>query len=301
MCLMVSFTIILNLICCCNLIFWHLDATFKSLKNLMNLEKDFKITSNEKLASPSISAGQACHYAINIEDEEELRPTSPLEKQITKLQEIQKSLNNLRLNDADEPIKKHLSLEALDARENHYESRYDFSVKTVPIVQLDNVHKTYLLGVEGVAALRGVSLKIHKGEWVAIYGTSGGGKTSLLNIIGTIDRPTKGELKLGSTIISSNTKDEEFAKIRLEKLGFVFQTFNLIGSMTAIENVELPMILKGQLNPTERRARAIASLTRVGMAHRLDQLPNKLSGGEQQRVTIARAIANNPEILLLGI
>ncbi|KAI9096526.1 P-loop containing nucleoside triphosphate hydrolase protein [Phlyctochytrium arcticum] len=168
-----------------------------------------------------------------------------------------------------------------------------------PIVSLRNIHKTYLLGLEGVAALRGVTLKIQRGEWVAIYGTSGGGKTSLLNMIGTIDKPTKGELTVCDTVITPGTPDKVLAKLRLDKLGFVFQTFNLISSMTALENVELPAVLKGELSASERRARAIASLEKVGLGHRLKHFPAKLSGGEQQRVTIARAIANLPEVLLL--
>ncbi|TPX71750.1 hypothetical protein SpCBS45565_g00848 [Spizellomyces sp. 'palustris'] len=168
-----------------------------------------------------------------------------------------------------------------------------------PIVVMRNIHKTYLLGLEGVAALRGVSLKIQRGEWVAVYGTSGGGKTSLLNIVGTIDKPTKGDLTICNTVITPNTKDEVLAELRLNKLGFVFQTFNLISSMTALENVELPMVLKGTLTASERRTRAVASLEKVGLSHRLHHFPAKLSGGEQQRVTIARAIANLPEVLLL--
>ncbi|KAJ3016957.1 ABC transporter AbcH.1 [Thoreauomyces humboldtii] len=142
-------------------------------------------------------------------------------------------------------------------------------------------------------------MSIQRGEWVAIYGTSGGGKTSLLNIIGTIDKPTKGDLTICDTVITPNTKDEVLADLRLNNLGFVFQSFNLIASMTALENVELPMVLKGSLTASERRARAVGSLRRVGLEHRLNHFPSKLSGGEQQRVTIARAIANEPEVLLL--
>lgn len=132
-----------------------------------------------------------------------------------------------------------------------------------------------------------------------VYGTSGGGKTSLLNIVGTIDKPTKGELVIGSTLINMQTTDRVLADIRLSTLGFVFQTFNLLSSMTALENVELPMTLKGQSSAPIRRAQAIASLEKVGLGHRLHHFPPQLSGGEQQRVTIARAIANNPRLLLL--
>eukprot|EP01097_Dermamoeba_algensis_P000429 TRINITY_DN1148_c0_g1_i4.p1 TRINITY_DN1148_c0_g1~~TRINITY_DN1148_c0_g1_i4.p1 ORF type:complete len:314 (-),score=64.35 TRINITY_DN1148_c0_g1_i4:493-1434(-) len=167
------------------------------------------------------------------------------------------------------------------------------------VIKLNNIHKTYLLGIEGVPALRGVSMSVRRGEFVCIYGTSGGGKTSMLNIIGTIDKPTKGELFICGTRIDSKTSDTELALLRLRKLGFVFQTFNLISSLTALENVEMPMILAGKLNSQERRARAIELLESVGIGKRLDHFPSQLSGGEQQRVTIARAMANKPDILLL--
>jgi putative ABC transport system ATP-binding protein len=111
------------------------------------------------------------------------------------------------------------------------------------IIVLNNVHKTYLLGVEGVPALRGVSVKIKEGEFVVVLGTSGGGKTTLLNIIGTIDKPTKGDVWINGIRIKSSTDDKLLANLRLNYLAFVFQTFNLIGSLTALENVELPMIL----------------------------------------------------------
>ena len=166
------------------------------------------------------------------------------------------------------------------------------------VVSLDNVHKTYLLGVEGVPALRGVSVDIHQGEFVMILGTSGGGKTSMLNVIGTIDKPTKGKLSICGRYITPRTTDAELAAIRLTKLGFVFQTFNLLSNMTALENVTLPMTLKGT-SPSERKARAEMLLKRMGMGERLGHFPNMMSGGEQQRVTIARALANKPEILLL--
>jgi len=167
------------------------------------------------------------------------------------------------------------------------------------VVAMKNVHKTYLLGIEGVPALRGVSLTIKRGEFVCIFGTSGGGKTTMLNIMGTIDKPTKGELRLCGTRVTNSTKDSELSDIRLSKLGFVFQTFNLLSSLTALENVEMPMILHGVLSQSERRQRAKELLDMVGLGKRFDHVPSQLSGGEQQRVTIARAIANNPEILLL--
>lgn len=153
--------------------------------------------------------------------------------------------------------------------------------------------------MEGVPALRGVSVKIHRGEFIAIYGTSGGGKTSMLNIIGTIDKPTKGYLTICGQRIGSRTTDTDLANIRLRKLGFVFQTFNLLSTMTAIENVEMPMILHGTFTKSERRKRAKELLEKVGLSHRMTHIPSQLSGGEQQRVTIARAISNRPEVLLL--
>eukprot|EP00457_Paulinella_chromatophora_P007641 gb/GEZN01007665.1/.p1 GENE.gb/GEZN01007665.1/~~gb/GEZN01007665.1/.p1 ORF type:complete len:374 (-),score=79.20 gb/GEZN01007665.1/:340-1461(-) len=168
-----------------------------------------------------------------------------------------------------------------------------------PQIQVKNVHKTYLLGVEGVPALRGVSLSVRRGEFIVILGKSGGGKTSMLNILGTIDKPTKGELYICNHRITANTTDSEFSEIRLNKIGFVFQSFNLIATMTAQENVSLPMILKGQLSKKEMAQRAMALLESVGIGKRRNHLPSQLSGGEQQRVTIARAMANEPEILLL--
>lgn len=167
------------------------------------------------------------------------------------------------------------------------------------IIELENVHKTYLLGVEGIPALRGVSLGISRGEFCIIYGTSGGGKSTLLNICGCIDKPTKGSIRIFSTRVGSSTPDSALSQIRLNRLGFVFQTFNLLSSLSAVENVEMPMVLAGRLTRAERRDRAVSLLGKVGLKHRLDHLPSQLSGGEQQRVTIARAIANEPDILLL--
>ncbi|KAI9179200.1 ABC transporter H member 2 [Blastocladiella emersonii ATCC 22665] len=168
-----------------------------------------------------------------------------------------------------------------------------------PIIELKNIHKTYLLGLEGVPALRGVTLSIYPGEWVCIYGQSGGGKSTMLNVIGTIDKPTKGELRLDGVPITAETSDELLADLRLRHLGFVFQSFNLISSMTASENVELPMTLRGAVAAGARKRAVRESLARVGMGHRLAHFPTQLSGGEQQRVTIARAIANHPKVLLL--
>jgi putative ABC transport system ATP-binding protein len=182
-----------------------------------------------------------------------------------------------------------------DAEEDDDEIKED----SKEVIKLVNVHKTYLLGLEGVPALRGVNLTINDGEFITILGTSGGGKTTMLNIIGTIDKPSKGDVYICGLRIKYSTKDQLLASIRLNKLGFVFQTFNLIGSLTALENVELPMQLRGKLSKDEIRRRATQLLTEVGLGDRLDHFPNMLSGGEQQRVTIARSISNNPSILLL--
>jgi putative ABC transport system ATP-binding protein len=167
------------------------------------------------------------------------------------------------------------------------------------IVELRGVHKTYLLGAEGVPALRGVNLVVQRNEFIVILGKSGGGKSSMLNIIGTIDKPTRGDVFIGGTHIDSHTSDAALADIRLKQLGFVFQQFNLLPQLTAVENVELPMILAGTGTPASRRLRAIQLLSQVGIAERLTHIPSQLSGGEQQRVTIARALANSPSLLLL--
>lgn len=167
------------------------------------------------------------------------------------------------------------------------------------IIKFENINKTYLIGIEGVTAVRGVSCSIKPGEFVIILGTSGGGKSSILNIMGTIDTPSSGNLKLFGNYMRKETSDSAYAKIRLEKIGFVFQSFNLISSMTSLENVELPMLLRGRLSKSEIRSRAKGLLEKVNLKDRMNHYPNMLSGGEQQRVTIARALSNKPELLLL--
>lgn len=167
------------------------------------------------------------------------------------------------------------------------------------VISSENVHKTYLLGVEGVAALRGVSVDVRRGEFLVIYGTSGGGKSTLLNVLGTIDTPTKGNLSIFEHRITDRTADSTLASIRNKNIGFVFQSFNLLSTMTAEDNVALPMIIAGERSASDIVKRAKQLLADVGLEHRVSHLPSMLSGGEQQRVTIARALANEPDVLLL--
>ena len=167
------------------------------------------------------------------------------------------------------------------------------------VVSSENIHKTYLLGVEGVPALRGVSVDVYRGELLVIYGTSGGGKSTLLNVLGTIDVPTKGNLALFGGRVTDRTPDAALAAIRNKKVGFVFQAFNLLSTMNAVDNVALPMVIAGERTAADIQERAKALLRQVGLGHRLTHFPDQLSGGEQQRVTIARALANDPELLLL--
>lgn len=167
------------------------------------------------------------------------------------------------------------------------------------VISCDNIHKTYLLGAEGVPALRGVDVDVRNGEMLVVYGTSGGGKSTLLNVLGTIDTPTKGNLFLFGKRVTDQTPDSELADLRCKRVGFVFQSFNLLSTMTAIDNVSLPMLIAGRVSASQIKKRAIALLEEVGLGHRLHHYPSMLSGGEQQRVTIARSLANDPDILFL--
>ncbi|MDQ3473715.1 MAG: ABC transporter ATP-binding protein [Acidobacteriota bacterium] len=164
------------------------------------------------------------------------------------------------------------------------------------MIQLDHVHKTYTTGDVAVHALRGISLTIRVGEFVAIMGASGSGKSTTMNIIGCLDRPTRGTYILDGQDVSEMSKDER-ADIRCQKIGSVFQGFNLLSRTSALENVELPMLYAG-VEAAERDRRANGALAAVGLAGREQNHPNQLSGGQQQRVAVARALVNDPALIL---
>jgi putative ABC transport system ATP-binding protein len=166
------------------------------------------------------------------------------------------------------------------------------------VIKLISVHKVYHTGEVDVHAVRGVSLEMHSGEFVAVMGASGSGKSTLMNILGCLDRPTRGAYLLDGIDVSELGRDE-LADIRNQKIGFVFQGFNLLSRTSALENVELPMLYEhGNLSSREQHERAQRALEMVGLADRADHHPNQLSGGQQQRVAIARALVNQPALLL---
>ncbi len=164
------------------------------------------------------------------------------------------------------------------------------------VIQLENIHKTYTMGDVDVHVLRGASLTIREGEFVAIMGASGSGKSTTMNIIGCLDRPTRGQYILDGQDVSAMSKDER-ADIRCQKIGFVFQGFNLLSRTSALENVELPMLYAG-VETAQRQQRAFEALAAVGLAGREQNHPNQLSGGQQQRVAVARALVNDPSLIL---
>src|SRR5476651_373601 len=167
-----------------------------------------------------------------------------------------------------------------------------------PVIQLDNIQKTYQSGEVEVKAVRGVTLDIHQGEFVALMGASGSGKSTMMNTLGCLDRPTGGKYFLDGIDVSQLNRDE-LADIRNQKIGFIFQGFNLLSRTSALENVELPMLYNRQrLEGATQRERALKALESVGLGQRFDHTPNQLSGGQQQRVAIARALANRPALLL---
>jgi putative ABC transport system ATP-binding protein len=164
------------------------------------------------------------------------------------------------------------------------------------LIEMADLHRTYEIGVETIRALDGISLTIDHGEYVAIMGPSGSGKSTLMNIIGCLDTPTSGRYLLDGIAVETMTEDE-LAAVRNRKIGFIFQTFNLLARTTALHNVELPLIY-GKVPRTERRQLAEEALVAVGLADRMQHQPNELSGGQRQRVAVARALVNRPSLLL---
>jgi putative ABC transport system ATP-binding protein len=163
-------------------------------------------------------------------------------------------------------------------------------------IQIDNVHKSFLMGKQAVQALRGVSLRVERGEMICLMGPSGSGKTTLLNIIGGLEEASRGHISVNGQDVVALSEDA-LSDMRLKKMGFIFQSYNLLANFTAQENVEVPMALAG-VNGRKRRRRAQQLLERVNLADRADHYPSELSGGQQQRVAIARALANDPPVLI---
>ncbi|MFQ3594093.1 MAG: ABC transporter ATP-binding protein [Gemmataceae bacterium] len=165
------------------------------------------------------------------------------------------------------------------------------------LIEITDLVKTYDLGEVKVHALRGVNLTIHEGEFVALIGPSGSGKSTLMNTLGCLDRPTSGSYKLAGEEVAGLNRDQ-LAQMRTRRIGFVFQSFNLLSRTTALENVEAPLLYNPDFPRSQRKKRAAELLAKVGLGERLDHKPNQLSGGQQQRVAIARALVNSPPILL---
>lgn len=165
------------------------------------------------------------------------------------------------------------------------------------IIRINELKRNFIVGSETVRALRGVSFEIQAGEFVAIMGTSGSGKSTMLNILGCLDKPTSGEYYIDEIEVSKFSNDK-LSEIRNKKIGFVFQSYNLLPRTAAIEQVELPLLYNSSINAKERRERAEEALRLVGLEDRMYHLPNQMSGGQQQRVAIARAIVNDPVIIL---
>ncbi len=165
------------------------------------------------------------------------------------------------------------------------------------VIELKDIKRYFYIGEETVKALRGVSFAIEEGEFVTIMGTSGSGKSTLLNMLGCLDMPTSGEFYLDEVAVAGMSNDQR-AKLRNQKIGFVFQNYNLLAKTTAIANVELPLLYTNGVSAAERQRRAIEALTAVGLADRLYHKSNQMSGGQMQRVAIARALVNNPAVIL---
>lgn len=165
------------------------------------------------------------------------------------------------------------------------------------IINIKELKREFVIGSETVRALKGISFSIQEGEFTTIMGTSGSGKSTLLNVLGCLDRPSMGTYELDGVSVKELSKNE-LARLRNLKIGFIFQSYNLLPRTTALENVELPLMYNNQISGSERKERAIAALESVGLLTRLHHTPNQLSGGQQQRVAIARALVNDPVILL---
>ena len=165
------------------------------------------------------------------------------------------------------------------------------------VIEIQNIKRNFQVGDETVHALRGVSFNINEGDFVTIMGTSGSGKSTLLNILGCLDTPTSGEYLLDDIPVRTMSKPQR-AVLRNRKIGFVFQSYNLLPKTTAVENVELPLMYNSAVSASERRRRAIESLQAVGLGDRLEHKSNQMSGGQMQRVAIARALVNNPAVIL---
>ncbi len=166
----------------------------------------------------------------------------------------------------------------------------------MPLIELKNITKLYGEGENRVTALEDVSLTVNRGEFVAVAGSSGSGKSTLMNLLGCLDVQTSGEYRLDGMSVSE-LSDKELSRIRNREIGFIFQSFNLIPALTAIENVELPLIYRG-ISRSARRELAVRALQKVSLGNRMDHLPSRMSGGQQQRVAIARAIAAEPPVIL---
>ena len=168
---------------------------------------------------------------------------------------------------------------------------------TKEIIKIEDLKREFTMGTETVHALKGISFTIHEGEFVTIMGSSGSGKSTMLNILGCLDQPTSGTYDIDNVSVKDLSRNE-LAAIRNEKIGFIFQSYNLLARTSAIENVELPLLYNSKVTSEERRERAIKALEMVGLGERLHHTPSQLSGGQQQRVAIARSLVNNPVMIL---